>query len=228
MLLNCNLSAIVESDEISNTSTKLLTSLDSLATKIGFWLIDSNTPSYSLVKENLAFTVAKVNQSEDVHVVGLQTMNGSLGISITEGEHENENEVASFIVIPKEALIKTNGTFVHTFCFGKGYYFMKRQHMKPPSITSGQNSLRLQSSVFSATIGNKTVSNLENHVKISFRKASNYIGNETCQYWDFNKGNFKLCVFPYSYLATCFTPTSLIDPFSHINSDCNFLLIWCY
>ena len=46
----------------------------------------------------------------------------------------------------------------------------------------------VQSKVYSANIENRTVVNLGKPIVLAFKKENHLIGNETCQYWNFNKG----------------------------------------
>lgn len=196
-LLDANSTLLEEAETNSNSSTKIVKLLEKLADKIALTLHPSQR-NHSVSTENIALLILPVTHNETF--IEADTSGQNKTAIVRKTAHNQHTNLAS-IKIPVEAMEQAKGSYIFSYFFKKNKFFMTKAIPNLQYIGVSENTV-----VLSASIGNRSVSNLTNPVVISFKKNDEMTGEEKCKFWDFELSKFytKTCIlsFYFSYRDT--------------------------
>ncbi|KAM4693691.1 adhesion G-protein coupled receptor G6 isoform 2-T2 [Discoglossus pictus] len=168
-------------DALSKSSSEALRTIETLALKIQF-----TGPSVSIVSRNLALGVSKVNStsySGSSFSVG-QYNSSNFEIDMGKG---SSSPLAS-VVLPSSLLSNLSQSDFYTVSRAQFTFFNKTGLFQDSHLSSAGQ--KLISYVVACSIGNITISNLTDPVKIIVRhKTHPHPLSPSCVFWDTNKNN---------------------------------------
>ena len=175
--MNTNDTILVESNEKSGTSTQILSQLDTLATNQ-----QATENALIIERPNIDFGIIKPSNQKPVVIIAKSTAtdstdpnnNATVKFSISQTDDQPDNTEDASIVLPTEVV--KNASSIYSYLFKKPSLFLSR----------GGN-FSVQSVVLSASVGNVTIRNLTNPVKLGFQtRKPNVTGLvNTCKFYDF-------------------------------------------
>ncbi|KAM9316751.1 adhesion G-protein coupled receptor G6 [Gastrophryne carolinensis] len=165
---------------LAKSSSDALKTIETLALKIQF-----SGSSISIVSRNLCLGVSKVNAtSYNGSTFSVQTNNSDLEIDLTKNQ---ENPLAS-VVLPSSILTDLSHSDFYTVSRAQFTFFSKAGLFQDSKLNSVHK--KLNSYVVACSIGNVSIKNLVDPVKITVRHRSNQDHlNPTCVFWDTAKNS---------------------------------------
>lgn len=215
-ILDVNGSLIRKAEYWSQSSTKMVNSLDEISMKISETLSTSRS-NYSYTTKNIAALMFKSSPEE---VTLSATIIGKQNISISQSKQTNETIATA--KIPIEALLKATKPLIRSYIYTNQKFFTRAKII----AESEQKNASLESMkrendriVFSVSIGDTPITNLNTPISLSFKKTSNRSG--TCNFWNFTmKTKFRHLLGGWSDKG-CKTAASVSE--DHTNCECNHL-----
>ncbi|XP_063773911.1 adhesion G-protein coupled receptor G6 isoform X5 [Pseudophryne corroboree] len=166
---------------LAKSSSEALKTIEALALKIQF-----SGPSVSIVSHNLCLGVSKVNTTSyngSTFSVGAQGNNSEFELELSKSQ---DNPLAS-VVLPPSLLSNLSQSDYYTVSRAQFTFFSKAGLFQDSQMNS-LNKTKLNSYVVACSIGNITIRDLSEPVKITVRhRNSQENGEPTCVYWDTTK-----------------------------------------
>ncbi|XP_018120663.1 adhesion G-protein coupled receptor G6 isoform X4 [Xenopus laevis] len=171
-------------DLLAKSSSDALKTIETLALKVQF-----TGSSVSILSPNLALGVSRMNSTSytgSVFSVGSNTSSSEFEINM---ENSQNSSLAS-VVLPSSLLSNLSESDFYTVSRAQFTFFNKSGLFQDSQITSGDQTLI--SYVVSCSIGNITIKNLADPVKIIVKhKAQGTNREKTCVFWDTERNNGK-------------------------------------
>ena len=177
-IMNTDDNILLQSNEQSNTSTNILTQLDTLATN------QPATENAQIIQRpNIGFGIIKPSNSKPIVIKantkpadGGNTGNSSVEFSMSQTDEKPDETEDASIVLSSEVVGKASSKPIYSFLFNKPSLFLSRN-----------GNLSVQSVVLSASVGDVTIANLTDPVKLGFQtRKPNVTGLvNTCKFYDF-------------------------------------------
>ncbi|KAM3931571.1 adhesion G-protein coupled receptor G6 isoform 2-T2 [Leptodactylus fuscus] len=166
---------------LAKSSSEALKTIEALALKIRF-----SGPSVSIVSRNLCLGVSKVNATSyngSSFSVGAHSNSSDFEIDMKESQ---DNPLAS-VVLPSSLLSNLSQDDFYTVSRAQFTFFSKAGLFQDTQLnTAGKQ--KLNSYVVACSIGNISIHDLTDPVKITVRHRTNQEnGTPTCVFWDINK-----------------------------------------
>lgn len=163
----------------------MVNSLDEISMKISETLSTSRS-NYSYTTKNIAALMFKSSPEE---VTLSATIIGKQNISISQSKQTNETIATA--KIPIEALLKATKPLIRSYIYTNQKFFTRARII----AESEQKNASLESMkrendriVFSVSIGDTPITNLNTPISLSFKKTSNRSG--TCNFWNFTMSKY--------------------------------------
>ena len=185
VLLDVNKTVLADAEDKTLSSTSILKNLDTLAERLGAQATITNKPS-SFNTKNVALSVHKVAKADIIiSAHNIFDLNISNEIAKKTALNTKRPSLAS-IVIPKESFVGDTEV-IYSYSFRENSLFLKTNNNK----LGINESKSIQSIVLSATIMGRIVANLKKSLKLAFKKVYHAEANgiNTCEFWNFDKGN---------------------------------------
>ncbi|XP_053567795.1 adhesion G-protein coupled receptor G6 [Bombina bombina] len=167
---------------LSKSSSEALKTIEALALKIHF-----TGPSVSITSRNLALGVSKVNSTSyngSSFSVGHQYNSSNFEIDMEKGQ---SSPLAS-IVLPSSLLANLSQGDFYTVSRAQFTFFNKTGLFQDAFLFP--NGQKLASYVVACSIGNLTIRDLSDPVKITVKhKTNQHSANPSCVFWDTHKNN---------------------------------------
>ncbi|XP_077139223.1 adhesion G-protein coupled receptor G6 isoform X5 [Ranitomeya variabilis] len=166
---------------LATSSSQALKTIEALALKIQF-----PGPSVSIVSRNLCLGVSKVNATSyngSSFSVGAQSNSSDFKVDMKTNQ---DNPLAS-VVLPSSLLSNlSQGDF---YAVSRAQFtFFSKAGLFQDSTLNAENKQKLNSYVVACSIGNISIQDLTDPVKITVKhKSSQEHGDPTCVFWDINK-----------------------------------------
>ena len=192
---------IANSNIESNSSSKLLLALDTLAENINQILtnstdkvIENTTSVFQQGSVNIAFNIDRKIFIADQFLVS-RTFGNKVYVNFTSDVKHAQitPETSSIIKIPKETFGNSAET-MFSYYFKQSSLFLTEKQIQNLNNNGTQIDFFVDSNILSATVGFREVKNLTNPIilifKISMNKNSSKMHN--CQFWKPDIGKFLL------------------------------------
>ena len=183
--MNFNESMIAEAQIKSASSTMILSLMDEQARNLSS-LVQEFGP-ISIKNDNVALYVDVVDKG-GFGLYAKQNADNDLEVFLNKQNIPFDDAIAS-IYIPQE-------TFLHRKEIVYAYIFRKDVLFKNDAILNSSEpmSYLVQSPILSVTFGDGKVSDLLVPIELKFKKIyeSNKAGSDSCTFWDFDQGLYKL------------------------------------
>ena len=192
---------IANSNIESNSSSKLLLALDTLAENINQILtnstdkvIENTTSVFQQGSVNIAFNIDRKIFIADQFLVS-RTFGNKVYVNFTSDVKHAQitPETSSIIKIPKETFGNSTET-MFSYYFKQSSLFLTEKQIQNLNNNGTQIDFFVDSNILSATVGFREVKNLTNPIilifKISMNKNSSKMHN--CQFWKPDIGKFLL------------------------------------
>uniref|UniRef100_A0A6I8PZL9 Adhesion G-protein coupled receptor G6 n=1 Tax=Xenopus tropicalis TaxID=8364 RepID=A0A6I8PZL9_XENTR len=171
-------------DLLSKSSSDALKTIETLALKVQF-----TGPSVSILSPNLALGVSRMNSTSytgSFFSVGSNTSSSEFEINM----EKSPNSSLASVVLPSSLLSNLSESDFYTVSRAQFTFFNKSGLFQDSHIASGDQTLI--SYVVACSIGNITIKNLVDPVKITVKhKAQGTNREKTCVFWDTEKNNGK-------------------------------------
>ncbi|XP_075059674.1 adhesion G-protein coupled receptor G6 isoform X6 [Mixophyes fleayi] len=168
---------------LAKSSSQALKTIEALALKIQFL-----GPSVSIVSRNLCLGVSKVNTTSyngSNFSVGAQSNSSDFEIDMKKNQ---DNPLAS-VVLPSSLLSNLSESDFYTVSRAQFTFFSKSGLFQDSNLNT-KHTQKLNSYVVACSIGNITIRDLTDPVKITVKHRTNQKnGNPTCVFWDINKND---------------------------------------
>ncbi|XP_056423224.1 adhesion G-protein coupled receptor G6 isoform X3 [Hyla sarda] len=168
---------------LAKSSSQALKTIEALALKIQF-----SGQSVSIVSRNLCLGVSKVNATSyngSSFSVGPQSNTSDLKIDMNKSP---DNPLAS-VVLPSSLLSNLSQSDFYTVSRAQFTFFSKAGLFQDRLLNTG-NIQKLNSYVVACSIGNISIHDLTDPVKITIKhRSSQENGDPVCVYWDMNKNS---------------------------------------
>ena len=177
----------------SNSSTDLLSALDTLAKNIDGVLRNSSHVSINSTKSNfhqgtpnIAFAINETTVSKDLFLV-CRRFGDNVYINITTDERQAQvtPNTLSIIKLPKEMFKYTEET-LYSYYFKQSSLFLTEKEIKSlSSIKQTQIVSPVDSVILSATVGFRDIKNVEPPIILTFKKSGvrNITAEHNCHFW---------------------------------------------
>lgn len=166
---------------LAKSSSEALKTIEALALKIQF-----SGPSVSIVSRNLCLGVSKVNATSyngSSFSVGAHSNSSDLEIDMKKSQ---DNPLAS-VVLPSSLLSNLSQSDFYTVSRAQFTFFSKAGLFQDSQLNAAHKQ-KLNSYVVACSIGNITIRDLADPVKITVRhRTSEHNGEPTCVFWDINQ-----------------------------------------
>ena len=183
---------LIQSNEQSNTSSNILSQLDTLATNQ-----PATEKAQIIQRPNIGFGIIKPSNSKPIVIRanskptnGNSSANSSVAFSMSQTDETPDDTEDASIVLSSEVVGKASSKPIYSFLFSKPSLFLSRN-----------GNLSVQSVVLSASVGDGvTIANLTDPVKLGFQtRKPNVTGLvNTCKFYDF-KLQSKCCFFVLTF-----------------------------
>ncbi|XP_047126733.1 uncharacterized protein LOC100198789 isoform X1 [Hydra vulgaris] len=180
VVLESNGTYIAESQIKTSSSTSILNTLTEFA------LIYSKQLSnpISIGKRNIGFYIGKVKKSYLI-ISAHQLPNNSVEISFNSIA-DFSNKTYAVMKLPSDVFSNENEV-VYSYFFRYDSFLLNEDNLLKLAEKNTSNKSFLQSTILSATVANKNVSNLSNPIILTFKKMHHQdLGTSSCNYWDKN------------------------------------------
>ncbi|XP_073413811.1 adhesion G-protein coupled receptor G6 isoform X5 [Dendrobates tinctorius] len=166
---------------LATSSSQALKTIEALALKIQF-----PGPSVSIVSRNLCLGVSKVNATSyngSSFSVGAQSNSSDFKVDMKTNQ---DNPLAS-VVLPSSLLSNLSQDDFYTVTRAQFTFFSKAGLFQDSKLNV-EKKQKLNSYVVACSIGNISIRDLTDPVKITVKhKSSQEHGDPTCVFWDINK-----------------------------------------
>ncbi|XP_071997082.1 adhesion G-protein coupled receptor G6 isoform X2 [Engystomops pustulosus] len=166
---------------LAKSSSEALKTIEALALKIQF-----SGPSVSIVSRNLCLGVSKVNATSyhgSSFSVGAQSNSSDFEIDMKKNQ---DNPLAS-VVLPSSLLSNLSQSDISTVSRAQFTFFSKAGLFQDSQLNAAKKQ-KLNSYVIACSIGNISIRDLTDPVKIIVKHRTNQEnGTPTCVFWDINK-----------------------------------------
>ncbi|CAH2252933.1 adhesion G- coupled receptor G6 isoform X1 [Pelobates cultripes] len=167
---------------LSKSSSEALKTIEALALKLQF-----TGPSFSIVSPNLALGISRVNSTSyhgSSFTVGSQSNSSDFEIDM---EKNQGNHLAS-VVLPSSLLSSLSPSDFYAISRAQFTFFNKVGLFQDPQLSSSAADQRLGSYIVACSIGNLSINNLTDPVKITVKHTIPLNTSQpTCVFWDSNK-----------------------------------------
>ncbi|XP_041418645.1 adhesion G-protein coupled receptor G6 isoform X17 [Xenopus laevis] len=171
-------------DLLAKSSSDALKTIETLALKVQF-----TGPSVSILSPNLALGVSRVNSTlytGSSFSVGSNTSSSGFEVNM----EKSQNSSLASVVLPSSLLSNLSESDFYTVSRAQFTFFNKSGLFQDSQIASGDQMLI--SYVVACSIGNITIKNLADPVKIIVKHKSQGTNQEkTCVFWDTERNNGK-------------------------------------
>ena len=192
---------IANSNIESNSSSKLLLALDTLAENINQILtnstdkvIENTTSVFQQGSVNIAFNIDRKIFIEDQFLVS-RTFGNKVYVNFTSDVKHTQitPETSSIIKIPKETFGNSTET-MFSYYFKQSSLFLTEKQIQSLNNNETQIDFFVDSNILSATVGFREVKNLTNPIILIFKISVNKNSSKThnCQFWKPDIGKFLL------------------------------------
>lgn len=183
-ILKTDRNIIVESDAKTNSSTRLLDNLQSIAIK--------QTPKEKGKLETFETKEISLALIEPVNLNPLTLYSSIVANMSTISLKPNGKEVIeTAVTLPSELVGLANGTKIYSYVFKSDVLFLDQDDIANQNMndTQKKNESIVQSSIVSLDVTNKTITNLTQPVQLVFRVKKievgvNRTGVSKCKFWD--------------------------------------------
>eukprot|EP00111_Clytia_hemisphaerica_P019681 TCONS_00058085-protein len=169
---------LIESNEQMSTSSNILSQLDTLA------LNQPATENATVIqRRNIGFGILRPDSTTPILIKSLTDSNSnSTQFSITQTNETPDETVDASIILPAEVVGKATNRPIYSYLFKKPSFFLSKN-----------GNLFIQSMVLSASVGDVTIRNLTDPVKLGFQtKKPNVTGLvNTCKFYDMEKQDWS-------------------------------------
>lgn len=176
----------------SNSSTDLLSALDTLAKNIDGVLRNSSDVSINSTRSNfhqgtpnIAFAINETTVSKDLFLV-CRRFGDNVYINITTDERQAQvtPNTLSIIKLPKEMFKYTEET-LYSYYFKQSSLFLTEKEIKGLSKKKMQIVSPVDSAILSATVGFRDIKNVEPPIILTFKKSGvrNITAEHNCHFW---------------------------------------------
>lgn len=177
----------------SNSSTDLLSALDTLAKNIDGVLRNSSDVSINSTRSNfhqgtpnIAFAINETTVSKDLFLV-CRRFGDNVYINITTDERQAQvtPNMLSIIKLPKEMFKYTEET-LYSYYFKQSSLFLTEKEIKGLSKKKMQIVSPVDSAILSATVGFRDIKNVTPPIILTFKKSGvqNTTAEHDCHFWD--------------------------------------------
>ncbi|XP_063299683.1 adhesion G-protein coupled receptor G6 isoform X4 [Pelobates fuscus] len=167
---------------LSKSSSEALKTIEALALKLQF-----TGPSFSIVSPNLALGISRVNSTSyhgSSFSVGSQSNSSDFEIDM---EKNQGNHLAS-VVLPSSLLSSLSPSDFYAISRAQFTFFNKVGLFQDPQLSSSAAEQKLGSYIVACSIGNLSINNLTDPVKITVKHTTPLNTSQpTCVFWDINK-----------------------------------------
>ncbi|XP_047126735.1 adhesion G-protein coupled receptor G2 isoform X1 [Hydra vulgaris] len=178
-VLDSNVTFIAESQIKTFSSTRIL----KILTEFALIFSKQLNNSISFCKINIGFHIKKVEKG-NIIISAQQLPDNSVKISF--------NNDAGFIkkayvvmTLPSDVFYDENEV-IYSYFFRYDFFLLDENYLIQLVKMRGFNQRFLQSTILSASVVNRNVSNLSNPIVIKFKKTHKSLGTSSCKYWDEN------------------------------------------
>ena len=201
-LLDAEEPIIAKSQRKTSSSSSLLKSLDKLAVITGS-VVKTNNETISVKRNNIALTVSYLTRNNfTINTVNSSTNQVEVVISL-KTKTSNKN-LQSWMSIP-DTTFSNQSELVYSYFFKSSVLFLTKTQLNPRNRINGSRNRYVQSTVLSASFESGAKWNLRKPIRIKFAKSyhADVTGNNSCQFWDFEKGKKSFIMLPVFKLLLC-------------------------
>ena len=177
----------------SNSSTDLLSALDTLAKNIDGVIrnssgagINSTDSNFQQGTPNVAFAINKTRVSKDLFLV-CRRFGDNVHINITTDERQAQvtPNTLSVIKLPKQ-MFKYAEETLSSYYFRQSSLFLTEEEIKGLSKKQTQIVSPVDSVILSATVGFRDIKNVTPPIILTFKKSAvrNATAEHNCHFWD--------------------------------------------
>lgn len=180
-ILDIDVNEIIESQEEGGTSSELLDALEVLSEKAAESAVDGKP--IRIEKRNIGISSRRIdNVDKDAWIFSKDTKS-KLSVTISDSSSSStEKDYVAFIKLPRR-ILRSKDPIV-SFTYRNNALFLRSEEA---SLTSSglKKKSRVSSVILSASIGNRTISNLKNPILLEFEKKDNKTAIEkaSCVFW---------------------------------------------
>ncbi|XP_065668367.1 adhesion G-protein coupled receptor G2 isoform X2 [Hydra vulgaris] len=178
-VLDSNVTCIAESQIKTSSSTRILKVLTEFALIFSKQLNNS----ISFCKVNVGFHIKKVKKG-NIIISAQQLPDNSVKISFNNDAGFIKKTYA-VMKLPSDVFYDENEV-IYSYFFRYDFFLLDENYLIQLLKMSGFHQRFLQSTILSASVVNRNVSNLRNPVVIKFKKTHKGLGASSCKYWDEN------------------------------------------
>ena len=183
---------LIAKSQVETSSSTII--LDVLTKFAEIYSKDIQNP-VSISKKNIAFHVEKVEKGS-ITLIAQQLSNNSVEISFNNVTdlHKTDGTYAA-IQIPGDVFSKESEV-VYSYFFRYDSFFLSENNLLELAGRKSSNRQIVQSAIISASLYNKSVTNLISPVILTFKKIQSleFSGSSRCHYWDEKFGNFLIFI----------------------------------
>ncbi|XP_053317034.1 adhesion G-protein coupled receptor G6 [Spea bombifrons] len=166
---------------LAKSSSKALRTIEALALKIQF-----TGPSFSIVSNNLALGVSKINKTS-YHGSSFSMGSHSNSSDFEIDMEDNQANMLASVILPSNLLSGLSASDFYTVSRAQFTFFNKSGLFQDAELISSSRTI-LGSYVVACSIGNLTISNLTDPVKITVKhKIFKENSKPKCVFWDTHK-----------------------------------------
>ena len=181
-LLNINEDLLIEANQDFNTSSKILSQLETLAQN---QQLLSFGDSKVIEKSKLALAVIKPIPVKPVRFYAPRSESSNTHLTVNQDDSAATNRIHdASIYLPIEVISKVASDSIYSYVFRSDKLFLNGK-----IDANSVNASIVQSFILSASVGDQRISDLTEPVEMIFTKiiTQNVTGETKCMFWDINK-----------------------------------------
>nr|XP_047126746.1 adhesion G-protein coupled receptor G2 isoform X2 [Hydra vulgaris] len=175
-LLDSKVTCIAESQIKTSSSTRIIKVLTEFALIFSKQLSNS----ISICKVNIGFHIEKVKKG-NIKISAQQLPDNSVKIGFNN-DADFIKKTYVFMTLPSDVFHDENEV-IYSYFFRYDFFLLDENNLIQLAKKSRLNHRILQSTILSASVVNRNVSNLNNPIIIKFKKTNIGLGTSSCKYW---------------------------------------------
>ena len=187
-LLDANRSIIAKSQRTDNSSTSLLNSLKTMAVNIGE-VVKKTNKSISVTRENIALTV-EYTPRKNFTIYTENRGKNKVRIVISDEAKTPRENIYSWMSVP-DTTFSNSSELIYSYFYKTSLLFLNKMQLNSHRGKIEPSSIYVQSTVLSVSFESGAKWNLSIPIRMKFERNyhTDKKGNNTCQFWQFKKGN---------------------------------------
>lgn len=188
------------------SSKTVLYSIKTMTKKVGDGFKANENVEFHVSKEMIGVGVWEipVTDEKDVFVIGGYSNKTSYVNIKVQKPSLHDTNVQSVMRIPSTALKESHNSYISSINYQNSGLFLTKRELnnlldgkenietkrKKNNISNELTSNIVDGNVFAVSIGETSISNLQQPITLLFRNQTELVANDTCKFWDFSRGRY--------------------------------------